>query len=78
MTCKLNLELSSNQMQSTTQVRRSQSHYATKARLGFKHRAFDESNRVDPFPVRQLYLWHMRNTIILGAKLVMMPSAESF
>ena len=41
-TSKLNLELSSNQMQSTTKARRCQSRYATKARLGFKRRASDE------------------------------------
>ena len=46
-TSKLNLELSSNQMQSTTKARRCKSHYATKVRLGFKRRASDESNRVD-------------------------------
>ena len=40
-TSKLNLKLSSNQMQSTTKARRCQSHYATKARLGFKRRASD-------------------------------------
>ena len=49
VTCKLNLRLSSSQVQSTTQASLCQSNYATK---GFKRRASHESNRIDLLSAR--------------------------